>query len=73
MSRYVELLRAMPPQRRLAQAMALIRTVRQLAVAGIKQRHPDADEREVRLRLCARLYGRDVARRLFGPIPDDAV
>jgi len=72
-ARYHELLRAQTPAARLAQAGALTRAVRELAVAGIRQRHPGASDAEVRVRLAARLYGRDVAERLFGSVPDDAV
>jgi DNA-binding HxlR family transcriptional regulator len=72
-ARYHELLRALPPERRLETAMKLSRAVRELAISGIRQRHPDADEREVRVRLAVRLYGSDVATRLFGTVPDDAV
>jgi hypothetical protein len=73
LARYHELLRAQAPYERLARASALTRMVRQLAVAGIKQRHPDASEREVRVRLAVRLYGREAAGRLFGELPADAV
>ena len=45
------MLRAMAPQRRLEVACKLTKTTRELAVAGIRQRHPDADEDEVRRRL----------------------
>jgi hypothetical protein len=53
--------------------MKLSRAVRELAIAGIRQRHPEADEQEVRVRLTVRLYGRAAATRLFGTVPDDAV
>jgi hypothetical protein len=46
---------------------------RQLAVAGIKQRHPTASDEEIRVRLAVRLYGRDTAERLFGHLPADAL
>jgi hypothetical protein len=72
-ARYHELLRAMPPERRLEVAMGLTQTVRELALAGIHDRHPQADEHEMRVRLTVRLYGRAVAVRLFGAVPDDAV
>jgi DNA-binding HxlR family transcriptional regulator len=72
-ARYHELLRALPPERRLENAMKLSRAVRELAVAGIRQRHPEASEQEVRVRLAVRLYGRAAATRLFGAVPDDAV
>jgi hypothetical protein len=66
-------LRGQAPHERLAQATALTRAVRELAVAGIRQRHPNASETEVRIRLVVRLYGRPAARRLFGQVPADAV
>jgi hypothetical protein len=72
-ARYHELLRRMPPERRLEAAMRLSQAVRELAIAGIRQRHPDADEEEVRVRLAVRMYGRQQVRRLFGAMPDDAV
>jgi hypothetical protein len=65
MSRYHELLRAREPHQRLAQAIALTRMVRQLAESGIRQRHPDAPDDEVRVRLTVGLYGRDVAAATF--------
>ncbi len=72
-ARYHELLRRMSPERRLEAAMRLSEAVRELAIAGIRERHPQADEREVRIRLAVRMYGRAQARRLFGAVPDDAV
>jgi hypothetical protein len=72
-STVASLLRAQSPAARLEQAAALTRAVRQLAEAGIRQRHPAASEAEVRVRLTVRLYGRDAAVRLFGDVPDDAV
>jgi hypothetical protein len=72
-ARYHELLRAMTPERRLEAAMRLSRGVRELALAGLRVRHPEADEHELRVRLTVRLYGRAAGTRLFGAVPDDAV
>ena len=72
-ARYAELLRARAPHERLAIAMSLTRAVHELAMAGLRARHPAADEHELRVRLAVRLYGRDAAVRLFGAVPDDAV
>ena len=72
-ARYVELLRARAPHERLAISMSLTRAVRELAMAGLRERHPGASEEELRVRLAVRLYGREVAERLFGHVPDDAV
>jgi hypothetical protein len=65
-ARYIELLRLQPPQDRLLKAGALTEAVRYLAEAGIRERYPQADETEVRVRLAERIYGREVALRLFG-------
>jgi hypothetical protein len=71
--RYLELLRARTPVERLVQAAELTMAVRRLAEIGIRERHPQAGDAEVRARLVVRLYGRDVARRLHQEVPDDAV
>lgn len=65
--------RTSAPHARLARALALSRSVRELAVAGIRARHPNADEAEIRVRLVVRLYGRDLAACVYGAVPDDAV
>jgi hypothetical protein len=70
-ARYHELLRAKAPHERLGQAASLTRVTRELAVAGIRLRHPHASDDEVRVRLVVRLYGPDIGRRLFGEIPAD--
>ena len=48
---------------------ALTRAVQALALAGIRQRHPGASERECFLRLAALELGRETAVRLY---PDAA-
>jgi hypothetical protein len=70
--RYHELLRKMTPSDRLKKASAMSVDVRALALAGIRQRYPIASEAEIRARLTVRLYGRSVAKRLCGNVPDDA-
>lgn len=70
--RYHAHLRALPPHERLRIALGLSAAVRSLAEAGIRQRHPRADEEEVRVRLVARLHGREAALRLFQNVPADA-
>ena len=66
-ARYFELLRQAGPERRLAICLGLSRAMRELAIAGIKRSHPDrvlsADE--LRQKLAERLYGAEVARRVF--------
>lgn len=69
--RYRERLRDLGPAERLAIAVGLGESVRSLAEAGIRTRHPGASEAEVHCRLAARLYGREAAVRLFGTVPAD--
>ena len=71
-ARYHELLRGMTPRQRFESAARLSSAVRELAVAGIVDRHPGAPADEVRARLTVRLYGREVAERLWDRIPTDA-
>ena len=71
--RYSELLRAQAPHERLAQALGLSESVREIAILGIRQRHPRASAAELRARLAVRLYGKRVAMRMFRHVPDDAL
>ena len=70
-ARYFDLLRQAGPERRLEICLGLSRATRELAIAGIKQAHPDrthADD-ELREKLAERLYGAEVARRVFAGRP----
>lgn len=42
-------------------------TVRHLAMAGLRQRHPEANEQELRRLLAALLLGPGLAERVYGP------
>jgi hypothetical protein len=63
--RYFELLRAKSPLERLDATMKLCAAVRNLAEAGIRAQDPTLSEEGVRVELTRRLYGPDVAARLF--------
>lgn len=71
-ARYHELLRRLSPAQRLEAAMRLSQAAREMAIAGIRSRHPGIGDHELRVRLTVRLYGLACARRLFGFVPDDA-
>jgi len=66
-AKYFELLRQAGPQRRLETCLSLSRTIRELAIAGIKQAHPQKTltDDEIRQELAERLYGTAVAQRVF--------
>jgi hypothetical protein len=63
----VELLRALPPWRKLQLVSDLITAARELIQSGLKQRYPDATEAELRRRLAAALLGPEMAARAYGP------
>ena len=72
-ARYADLLRAASPEARLAQALSLSQAVRDLAIAGIRNRFPSATAEEIRARLAVRLYGREIACRVYSNVPNDAI
>lgn len=63
--RQIEAWRRMTPAQKLALAQQLSANVRQLALAGVRLRFPDASEREQSLRLAEVLLGRDLARAAY--------
>ena len=70
--RYQAYLAAVTPAQKLAIAASLSSGTRTLAEAGLRHRHPEASADELRRRLAALLYGRALATRALGSIPDDA-
>src|SRR5690606_10816411 len=64
-ARYYELLRRQSPMDRLRTAGLLTRMVRELAEADILRANPGASRRELQFGLASRLYGDEVAQRLF--------
>jgi hypothetical protein len=62
--RQLDIYRAMGPQRRVEQALALSEEMRAVAVEGIKRRNPSFDDEEVRVELLRILHGTDLAEKL---------
>jgi len=71
-ARYYALLRALGPERRAAKGAALSRMVHGLARASLAREFPHADSSELALRLAVRLYGAEVAAKVYGSVPGDA-
>ena len=65
LERYYELLRGRTPLARLTAAAELSSAVRLRAESAIRAAEPGAPPEVVRARLALRLYGREVAMRLF--------
>jgi hypothetical protein len=62
--------RRMTPAQKLQRACDLSEATRQMAAARIRSMYPDADDRQVRLRVAALSLGRDTMVRVFGWDPD---
>lgn len=58
--------RRMPAWRKLQQVQEMNELVQQLALNDIRRQHPEASEREHRLRLAARWLEPDLLRQAFG-------
>jgi len=64
----IELLRQAPAWRKLELVGQMNLTLRTLALAGLRQRHPDATPEELRRRLADLLLGPDLAAQVYGPL-----
>jgi hypothetical protein len=67
----IDRLRQMPAHQKLAQVSRMTRTVRDLAIAGLRQRHPDDTPLQRQRRLASLLLGDVLAERVYGPLLDD--
>jgi hypothetical protein len=62
----IALLRKAPAWRKFKMVGELNATVKQFALAGIRQRHPNATEREVERHLADLLLGEELAAKVYG-------
>jgi hypothetical protein len=67
----IELLRRTSPARKLELVGQLNETVRALALAGLRLRHPDASPEELRRRLADLVLGPELAAKVYGPPPQE--
>ncbi|HEY7818630.1 MAG TPA: hypothetical protein VIG29_10455 [Vicinamibacteria bacterium] len=68
---HLELMRRAPGWRKLQLADQLHQSLRMLALAGLRERHPGASPLELRRRLADLLLGATLAKEVYGPLPDD--
>ena len=68
----MERLREMPPWRKMELVSEMNRTVQTLALAGLRQRHPDDSPHRRRRRLADLLLGPELAARVYGPLLEQA-
>lgn len=63
-------LRALPTWRKAEMISASTRAARELAMSGLRLRHPAASDEELRKRLAALTLGREASIEIFGWDPD---
>jgi len=66
----IDRLRSLEAWRKLEMVADMNAAVRQLALAGLRRRYPDASQDVLRRRLADLVLGVDLAARAYGPIDD---
>ena len=66
----IKLLREVPAWRKMEMLAQLNAAAQMLAMSGLRQRHPNANESELRRRLAGLLLGDELARKVYGDIID---
>ena len=66
----IEILRSMPSWRKFELWNDLNMSMRQVALAGLRERFPFATPEELRRRLATLLLGPELAKKAYGPEPD---
>jgi len=61
----IEKLRRMTPEKRLKLALQLIETEKKLLMEGIKKRHPEYKEKEIKLALIRILLGEELFEKVY--------
>jgi hypothetical protein len=61
----------MPPGEKMERAFEWSEIVRGFAEAGLRQRHPNADDREILLRYARMTLGEELFRRAYGDVTLD--
>ena len=64
----IQLFRKAPSWRKLEMLAELNAAAKMLALSGLRQRHPDAGEDELRRRLAGLLIGEDLASKVYGEL-----
>jgi len=66
----IKLLRAASHARKMAMILDANRTARALALAGLRERHPNDSPARLRRRLADTLLGPELANKAYGPLAD---
>ncbi len=66
----LDLFRKASPARKIALVLSANRTARELALTGLRERHPGASTTQLRRRLADLWLGPQLAAKAYGPLPD---
>jgi hypothetical protein len=61
----IELIRRMPPWRKMRMVDGLNEAVKNLAITGIRQRHPNATAEQIHRMLADLMLGEELARKVY--------
>lgn len=67
----IELLRKASPARKIALVLNANRTAQELALTGLRERHPEESAPQLRRRLAELWLGKELADKAYGPMPAD--
>ena len=62
----IQLLRETPTWRKMEMLVSLNASARELVLAGLRRRYPDAESSEIQRRLADLLLGKELARKVYG-------
>jgi hypothetical protein len=69
---YVDLYRKMPIAEKVRKTFEWSASIRNLSEVGMRRRYPDADDREIFLRMARMTFGGELFRKVYGDaLPDD--
>ena len=68
----IELWRKATPARKFTMAFDATRSLQEFVLAGLRQRYLLVTPEQLRLRFAAAWLGPELARRAYGPLPDDS-
>jgi hypothetical protein len=68
----IRLLRQAPTWRKLEMIDQLNQSVKLFALAGLRQRYRNNSEAQLHRRLAGLLLGDELARKVYGPLPEDS-
>ena len=66
---FIELQRQMSPSEKLRRTLDYSDSMRRATAAGLRQRYPQASEREIFLRLAQITLGDELAEKVYGTVP----